>query len=403
MTVTLTFAAGLVAGALGGAPSWPAPQEHSHGDPSDDEQYVLEVINRARADPFSEGARLGVDPREGLTPAEAARVGRRPPLAFNADLQAAARAHTRDMFARNFFDHANPDGNDVGARAEIEGYFWHRIAENIAAGSSLAVHTAAHLQDLLFIDATVDGRGHRTNLLDVSGAALPPPPFREIGIGFEAFPEPNGMGFRTFLTQEFGRRTDGPFLVGLVMDDANGNDAYDPGEGVRGIRVHHDRGPFWGVTSASGGYACPVDTQGVVTVMPSGGGIAWAPSVAKKAYLEGENVKVDFRTSEAADSDGDGMPDAWEVRHGFDPSSAADAGDDADGDRRSNLEEFQFGTAPHDARSFPGAPAPPPPPDANDRDDSARGCGLTGLDLLLLVLGPLALLRKRRAADRSDE
>lgn len=41
------------------------------------------------------------------------------------------------------------------------------------------------------------------------------------------------------------------------------------------------------------------------------------------------------------DTDGDGMDDAWEVDHGLDPRSAADAAADPDGDGHTNIEEYQ--------------------------------------------------------------
>jgi len=41
-----------------------------------------------------------------------------------------------------------------------------------------------------------------------------------------------------------------------------------------------------------------------------------------------------------ADSDNDGMPDGWEVDHGHDPIDASDAAGDADGDGISNLDEY---------------------------------------------------------------
>ncbi len=47
------------------------------------------------------------------------------------------------------------------------------------------------------------------------------------------------------------------------------------------------------------------------------------------------------------DSDSDGMPDAWEILHGFNPASHLDAALDADLDGLSNLEEFLLGTNPH--------------------------------------------------------
>jgi hypothetical protein len=47
------------------------------------------------------------------------------------------------------------------------------------------------------------------------------------------------------------------------------------------------------------------------------------------------------------DSDGDGMPDAWEIANGLNPNDPSDAALDPDGDGRSNLQEFLDGTDPN--------------------------------------------------------
>src|SRR5437016_6317954 len=49
----------------------------------------------------------------------------------------------------------------------------------------------------------------------------------------------------------------------------------------------------------------------------------------------------------SSDTDGDGMPDAWEVAHGLNPN-LNDANSDPDGDGISNFREFQRGTDPND-------------------------------------------------------
>ena len=44
------------------------------------------------------------------------------------------------------------------------------------------------------------------------------------------------------------------------------------------------------------------------------------------------------------DTDGDGIPDAWEIEHGMNPLSAADAASDFDTDTANNLAEYLAGT-----------------------------------------------------------
>jgi hypothetical protein len=55
---------------------------------------------------------------------------------------------------------------------------------------------------------------------------------------------------------------------------------------------------------------------------------------------------------EDQDTDGDQMPDLWEINHGFDPYDPSDAALDADGDRMSNLQECQAGTNPRDSKDY---------------------------------------------------
>src|SRR5438477_7171641 len=102
LTASVRFLLGAMILALAGvwtqAPARAAQTQYDAGDPPAAEQLVLEVINRARANPTAEGARLGIDITEGLTATQVSEVMVRPPLAMNKILLGVARAHSQDMY-----------------------------------------------------------------------------------------------------------------------------------------------------------------------------------------------------------------------------------------------------------------------------------------------------------------
>ena len=64
-----------------------------------------------------------------------------------------------------------------------------------------------------------------------------------------------------------------------------------------------------------------------------------------------EEKKIDLST---VDTDGDGLPDLWEVKHKLNPKDPADAALDADADGFTNAEEYEAKTDPTDPKSHPG-------------------------------------------------
>jgi len=292
--------------ALGMSGSAAATQsQYDCGDPTADEQLVLEYVNRARANPTAEGTRLGIDITEGLVaPNGPNLVQVRPPLAMNKILLGTARAHSQDMWTNNYFAHNDPSGNTPPQRMTAAGYNWTKAGENIATSSSAS---AASLEDLLMVDANVAGRGHRVNLLDIFSEP-PDPPYQEIGIGYYSGANPDASGFKDFLTQDFGTGTSapagttGPFLLGVVYKDTNGNNFYDIGEGVSGVTITPDSGAFFAVSSTSGGYAFPVASSGTLTVTASGGPLT--SNIVKTVTLTGSNIKLDFLVNSSGSGGG---------------------------------------------------------------------------------------------------
>jgi uncharacterized protein YkwD len=104
------------------------------------------------------------------------------PLTSDDRLQAAARAHSADMAARNYFSHTTPEGVDFATRITAAGYAWRGAGENIAKGyrTPEAVMTG-----------WMNSAGHKANILNCS--------FRDLGVGVAA-----DAGGTLLWTQDFG-------------------------------------------------------------------------------------------------------------------------------------------------------------------------------------------------------
>ena len=57
-----------------------------------------------------------------------------PPLTWNAQLEAAAAAHAKDMYQNNYFSHISPQGSSPIQRAQQAGYTGTYVGENIGRG-----------------------------------------------------------------------------------------------------------------------------------------------------------------------------------------------------------------------------------------------------------------------------
>lgn len=255
------------------------------------EQYMLELVNRARADPGAEASRLGIDLNQGL-PAGTLVDTPKQPLAFHSALIDSSRAHSTWMLDNDVFSHTGVNGSSAGDRMTAAGYpfsgSW-TWGENIAykATTAPSFDQSAYTLDLhnnLFLSP-----GHRENILKDS--------FDEIGIGLI-----NGDydGYNSWMgTQNFAASggTPGPLLTGVVYDDSNSNGFYDPGEGASGVTIRLSDGSET-TTSATGGYALPYSGSGSQVATFFGGSVGAA--INQNFVATGKNVKLDYLVSGAA-------------------------------------------------------------------------------------------------------
>lgn len=101
------------------------------------------------------------------------------------------------------------------------------------------------------------------------------------------------------------------------------------------------------------------------------------------------------------DTDGDGIPDAWEDAYGMNSSDPDDAWDDPDGDGRDNLQEYRDNTDPTVVDE---------PPEQDDDDDDDSGNFLSDywwvfllvlvLIIVLIVIIGLIVTRKKKDDER---
>jgi Ca2+-binding RTX toxin-like protein len=146
------------------------------------------------------------------------------------------------------------------------------------------------VQSVTVIEGHHDGlfrsSGHRTNLLNND--------FTEIGIGQE-FGRFNNFD-ASMLTQNFASDRGDPFLLGVVFDDRDGDDFFDPGEELPGVRISvSGQGSVF--TGPGGGYELRVADGQTITVTFAGG--ALDQSVTRKIVVGTQNVKLDLNTDES--------------------------------------------------------------------------------------------------------
>lgn len=274
--------------------------------PSNFEQEALELINRARADPYGEIARLitSVSPLAGanrditaainsfkvnvdVLKAQLVGVAAVAPLAWNSNLNDAAAYHSGMLIQADEQSHQVAGEPGLGDRVRIFGYSsFTGVGENVFAYSTSALQSHAGF----YIDwgdtstGIQDPPGHRINILRAS--------YTEVGISAIVENNPVTQVGPYVVTQNFGSRSNSkPQVLGVVFRDADNDNFYDAGEGIAGqtVTLIGAPGVFVTTTWASGGYQIEAPS-GSYTITFSGGGVATRSSAVT---LGTSNVKVD--------------------------------------------------------------------------------------------------------------
>jgi hypothetical protein len=220
--------------------------------PNAQETLVVELVNRARANPNAEAMRYAIGLNDGISDAPISATPKAP-LAQNLWLLAAARAHSQWMLDTNVFSHTGINNSTPGQRMTAAGYnftgSWSN-GENIAwggtTGSSINLTSYALNQH----EGLFKSPDHRVNILGEG--------FRELGVGqlqgYFAFEGKNYLS--SMMSQNFAKSGSHYFITGVAYQDLNNNNAYDAGEGLNAVRIKLNNKYY--LAFESGAYSIPV-------------------------------------------------------------------------------------------------------------------------------------------------
>jgi uncharacterized protein YkwD len=225
-----------------------ARQLMSSGGPTDQEQYMLQLINEARTDPaavtaqITSGANLTPDVQATLNyynvnlpqvEQTIANATPQAPLAWNQNLANAAQGQSQYEANNQIQTHTGAGGSTTQQRIEAAGYTSPTSsAENTYAyGSSIMESMQAFLMDW-----GVPSDGHRINIQQPGVAAQNA--YTSVGIGLVQTSASNPSFGPMVITQDFGSQANTPAqVVGVAYNDNAGTGFYLPGEGQGGVQI----------------------------------------------------------------------------------------------------------------------------------------------------------------------
>jgi subtilisin-like proprotein convertase family protein len=295
---------------------------YSHGEPTNEEQLLLELMNRARIDPVAEADRVFADygdvvvkqnvdhyvrqrPGVEFTRAENRAAFQsytpRAPFSFDPLLIEAARKHSALGRQNDDQSHQYPGEAGLLARVQAEGYSLLLVGESVFMYARNMLHAHAGFA-VDWGQAVPQGEtrpylGHRNSLMNHDGTR----PYVQVGIGIVADADPQTDVGPRLVTIDFGQPSSSTrYVTGVCYEDRDGDGFYSAGEGLAGVLVEATGTTFHTYSSASGGYALPVPgNAGAITVTALGDANGPSATVGRQVVdvtMAGANVKLDFTT-----------------------------------------------------------------------------------------------------------
>lgn len=270
--------------------------------PTNEEQLMLQLINRARENPYQEmvalfntgqnnidGAVSYFNVNQSLALSQVQNVSAVAPVVWNTGLANSADNHSNLMIQYDQQAHFLPGEPGLIERFENGGFVFNGggAAENIFAYSQDALHAHAGF----YIDwgngpgGIQDPAGHRDTILSAS--------MTQVGLAMSPVPASNNVIGPYAVTQHFAYSgAYGAAIAGVAIDDQDNDSFYDIGEGLGGISITATgaSGTFSTTTWGSGGYTLYVPA-GSYTVTFSGNAIGADQSF--NVNVGNSNVTVD--------------------------------------------------------------------------------------------------------------
>jgi Cysteine-rich secretory protein family len=220
----------------------------STAGPTNQEQYMLQLLNEARTDPAAVEAQITSSAN--LTPDILATlkyynvnlqqveqtIGNatpQPPLAWNQDLANAAQGQSQYEANTQTQTHTGGNGSTPQQRIEAAGY-----SNPTSSGENTYAYASSVMQSMqaFLMDWGVPSDGHRINIQQPGVAAQNA--YTSVGIGLVNTSASNSSFGPMVVTQDFGSQANTQAqVVGVAFNDTAGTGFYLPGEGAGGVQI----------------------------------------------------------------------------------------------------------------------------------------------------------------------